>query len=186
VRNLLPLVMVGLVTVTLWWLFNADEEHPPDPSIFTAADKAAENGGMALDQVRIIQKRENRTLFELLAGSAAMTEDESETRLTGFSLLAHPTGAPPLTLAAETGTLGKERSEVTAHGRVVVYDGAGRGVLTDSLTMQDNGRKIVTDAPVRIYGPSFVIFGKGMVAYPDEETVELVSDVTAVFMPEDR
>jgi len=52
-----------------------------------------------------------------------------------------------------------------------------------SVFWDEENRMITTDDTVRVFGNNFVITGKGMVVWPDDEIVEFLSDVRAVFEP---
>ncbi|MBF0169501.1 MAG: LPS export ABC transporter periplasmic protein LptC [Nitrospinae bacterium] len=184
-RALLLALIAGVAGFTLWWLLaNGPEETPDGPGIPAPVQNGA--GGISLGEIRIVERRESRILFELMASSASISDDQTDASLFMFSLLAYPEGGEPLTIVANVGELRNNRTEIAAKGNVLVTDGQGRALLTESMVMYGRGERFETDDRVRALGPNFVITGVGMVAYPARKTVELKSDVTAVFMPENQ
>ncbi len=182
-RAFLLFLIAGVTGFTLWWIVSTPAVTVDDDLL---SPPASSGPGISMGEIRIAERRESQILFELMAQSAVVTEDQSDASLSMFSLVAYPEKGRTITFVADKGSLRNQRTEVYATGGIVAIDDMGRALITDSMTMYDKGERFETDDVVRIVGPQFVITGTGMVARPTLKTVELKSNVTALFMPGNR
>ncbi len=138
---------------------------------------------ITLSGVKLIEKKNNKPIMELMADRSTIALDESVTNLEDFTLVSYSDKMDDITLTAEKGVMVNSTHDVTASGNVLVRDKSGRALATGTLRWINAERKMITDDFVWIFGDNFVINGRGMVAKPDEETFELLNDVRLTFQP---
>ncbi len=177
-RTILVLFIAGLVVTTLWYLSGGLKSGGSGLVNTMGLNK---NRSMALHGVRLVKKKNNINEIELIAGNASMAVDKSRTILDNFSVLLGSKDMGDITFAAETGSIDSAGNDIEALNNVLIRDEMGRSLITDSLNLDNIKRVISTPDRVRIFGNNFLIAGSGMIAYIDEERVELLADVNAVF-----
>jgi len=176
-RIALILVILSVAGATGWLLFSTDS--PSDGEDERAL--SIQNEALALNGVRLFEKKYNSVVMELIASKGLISLDETRTDLEKFTLVSHTEKIGVITLTAEKGTMINATYDVTAEGNVLARDDKGRALLTDSLDWINSDRHIKTQDRVRIFGDRFVISGVGMVADTEAEKVEILSNVKAVF-----
>lgn len=174
------LILVALLVSgsILWYLSDAFDTIGPQ----FQGEISIEGDDIVALNVRMVEKKYNKPSLELTAERSVISADDTYTKMKNFTLVSHSEKAGEIILSAEDGAMINATKNISASGNVLVRDNLGRALSTDTLKWINSERRIVTDDDVRVYGRTFAITGKGMVAYPDEERVEILKDVHAVFL----
>jgi len=181
VRKGLIVVMIAVAVAVFWSLFTTGEKEPSSNPL--AALSLDEEGGMTLHGVKLVEKKNNINTMELLATKASVTGDGAteRTALTRFSVVSRSVDYGAVSFSAARGSISGNNKQVTAIGAVTLRDDKERTLITDSLYLNNDTRRVTTDDMVWIYGDGFLLHGRGLTANLDTEQVEIRNDVVAIF-----
>ncbi|VAX18051.1 hypothetical protein MNBD_NITROSPINAE02-1605 [hydrothermal vent metagenome] len=189
-RFVIFVLLLGLLGVIGWFIGISDVVE-----INTIGKEILRDTNVVLHGVRLVEKKYNKPSLQLVAAKSVSPLGEEKTYLERFTLISYsddtddskdkdtPFASRDLTISAENGVMMNETKDLEASGNVIVRDEKGRALITESLSWDQEGRVITTDGVVRVFGSNFVLTGTGMIVRPDDETVEILSDVKATFEP---
>jgi len=177
-RRLLALFVALIVVVMLWFIQASYFSNTID--IKRAA--VGWQKEMLMSGVHLVEKRDNDEVMEIKAEQAAVSANESQTRLMNFTLISHTQSSGPVTITANRGMVHNLTNNMTAEGAILVRDSKGRALVTDSMTWNTTGNEIWTNDWVYIFGSRFCVRAKGMVVDTKNETVTLLQNVVATFL----
>jgi LPS export ABC transporter protein LptC len=133
-----------------------------------------------IEDFRLTETNEGRTFFDLQAERAFVYEDshrievvrprvrfyDSDRRLTSI-------------LTADAGRVDTRSSNLTARGAVRVVTRDSTSLHTDSLVWVNAQRQVMTDADVRMEGPTGTIAGRGLVSDAELKRIDIRQTIQA-------
>ncbi len=128
---------------------------------------------------------DGRFLYAIRAGAAAENPDSGTIELSDVAISYGAADEVPWQITADRGSVSDDLEAVTLSGNVVAESlGETRAALaTDTLTVEPQRYRARTDARVTISVGERSISATGMLAFLDEDRIELRSNVRGRFLP---
>ncbi len=177
VRKILVLA-IAVFLIFISWIFVSS--NIPQPASLIAQSLLGEKE-MVIHGVRLVEKKNNNKTLEIKAERAVIFSGEDRTDLENFTMHSVGGKSGSITLIAGKGTLNNANNNMSAEGGVIVRDEKDRTLITDSLDWRRSENEIRTDDIVRLFGRGFIIKGRGMLVKVQDESFELLNEVTAIF-----
>ncbi len=183
-RGVLTLLLLATVTVGTWLLSLRGTEEVPE-----AADPSAIVSGYYMRDATVTGTGEDGDiLYRLHAAQATQAEDGGPVQLTDVSVRYSPEAAVPWSLTAASGVLEPASRKIVLSGDVrAVSEPDDNGEVTELATphleFDPRTKTASTRERVTIRIGEQRLSATGMLAFLQEDRVELKSNVSGKFMP---
>jgi len=125
----------------------------------------------AVEQFTITETRHGKTSWTLDAISAQIIETEKTAIVQSPKIMFYQEGKYVSTLVADRGRINTETYDIWGEEKCIVTTAKGERLETRNLHYRSDIRKIVTDEKVKLVRPQEIIYGRGMEATPDLESI---------------
>jgi len=133
-------------------------------------------GGSFIEDIRILQKKEGVTVWNLTASRADFVEGEDKAELSNISLLLPKN---EVVLYADKGVYNFSDKSFTTD-RAIKAEAKDYKITADSVDFEISSGDIKTGGRIQVEGKGFTVEGKGMKA-DAEQNVKIFNDVKATF-----
>lgn len=137
--------------------------------------------GLKLENIHYTQDDPDRGVKWVLdASRVKISEDKKNITFRDFQLRVKPEDPPSFKVEGKRGSYSRVSGRISLSGDVRGYSQDGYRLLTEHMEIDEIKGCLETDRPVKIFGPSFSIVGRGLFVNLREETFKIHSDVTTV------
>jgi LPS export ABC transporter protein LptC len=143
------------------------EEAPPIPE-------------QALEKFSITETEGGKPHWVLEASSAQIHEAEKRVLLQLPRVKFYQKGEYVSTLVAEQGRINTDTYDIWGEGKCTVTTARGESLDTSNLHYRSDVQKIVTDDKVKLTRPDETVYGQGMEATPDLQSIVIRNQRTEV------
>jgi len=151
----------------------------------TAIKEIIMGEGLMLKDIHYAQDNpEKGILWALDAQEMKSSGDKSLISFKGFRLKVQPKDGPPTELTGAKGDYSRDSGEINLWGNLEGVSGNGFKVTADHLLIHEKSGKITSDKPVKMMGPGFTVEGQGLFFDLKNETLKILSSVTATIEKE--
>jgi len=141
--------------------------------------------GLQLKDIHYVQDNPDEGLKWILdAKEVTFSEDRSSIAFQEFQLKVEPRNRSPIRLKGEKGDYAKDTGVINLRGNLELSSEDGFRMVTDQVRIHEKRRHLRTDQPVKIFGPSFSISGRGLFLDLDRERLQVLSDCKTVIKKE--
>ena len=175
-RNLLFLVLalvVSAVSVFVLRSFDGWEAATTFKSI-------PENVDLALENIKYTKTHDGKTLWTLVADSAAHSMEDSVIRVKNIRMVFFDPDLGDIVLTADQGEIIPQNKTVKVHYNVTVSSTSGTVVQTEYLEYVETTNSLHTDKMVRMNFNQFTVSGKGMEMDVEKRIIYLLGSVKAL------
>jgi LPS export ABC transporter protein LptC len=163
-----------LIVVTLY-LSRAYYEIIEAPFL---ADIGSEKG-LKLKNIHYIQNDPDEGMKWILdAKEVKFSKDRKFFSFKDFRLRLEPENKPSIELEGKKGDYNKNTGEINLHGDLRGNTANGYSIFTEHILFKQKEGYLETEEPVKIFGPSFSLAGRGLYFNLEKETLRIISDVT--------
>lgn len=134
------------------------DEHPAVPE-------------QAIESFSAAETKDGRRNWTLDAESAQIIETEKTAILSSPKIKFFQEGEYVSTLSSEKGRINTETYDIWGEGGCLLTTVKGERLETKNLHYRSDIKKIVTDDKVKLVRPNEIIYGEGMEATPDLESI---------------
>lgn len=125
----------------------------------------------AIEQFTVTETEAGKTHWVLNATSAQINEAEKRAVLQFPRIKFYEKGEYVSTLVAARGVINTQNYDIIGEGACTLDTAKGERLETSNMHYKSDVKKIVTDAPVKLIRADEIIYGTGMEATPDLETI---------------
>ncbi|OGS17921.1 MAG: LPS export ABC transporter periplasmic protein LptC [Elusimicrobia bacterium RIFOXYA2_FULL_50_26] len=125
----------------------------------------------AIEQFTVMETRHGKPSWTLDAASAQIIETEKIAIVQSPKIMFYQEGKYVSTLVAERGRINTETYDIWGEEKCIVTTAKGERLETRNLHYRSDIRKIITDEKVKLVRPQEIIYGQGMEATPDLESI---------------
>lgn len=175
---LLTIFCVSLVAVfaTLYFRSGGDTSgtKPAEQPLVTNAD-------MAMQTVRLVENRGERTEWELEADSSETFQEENLTVLKNVRATFYPEEQPVIHVSGREGRLSMDTKDMIIRGDVTVQSESGYALKTEELRYNAEKKQVETDQAVEMAQEGLFVQGVGLTVNIDGKSLVVRRDVKATF-----
>jgi len=135
--------------------------------------------GMSLKDIRLIEKKNNKTVIDLFSSNGTINQKSDIIDLTNVVATIEEPGKEPIRVFSDSGRYDKKKKELLLKGDTLVNLENGTNLNTDVLYWHGNKKIFTTDDFVVIQGNNFLLTGTGMILNSDPQNIQLKKDVSA-------
>ena len=106
--------------------------------------------------------------------------DKNSIAFNEFRLKVTPKDRPLIELTGARGDYSRDSGEINLWGNLEGFSGNGFKIFTDHILINEKSRQLTSDKPIKILGPFFSVDGRGLFVDLETETLNILTDVTAV------
>ncbi|MFW2331094.1 MAG: LPS export ABC transporter periplasmic protein LptC [Nitrospinota bacterium] len=133
-----------------------------------------------IQNIHLIEKENNNIIYEVMAREAFILQsNKSIMNLRDFTVIFYLATGREVTFIGRTGKIDSESKLFNIQDEAVIIDDLDRIMITSNLTASSITKFVVSDDPVLMLGPNFVIRGKGIKFDKENFKFTIQSDVTA-------
>lgn len=118
------------------------------------------------------------------AKEVRFSQDRDRVSFVNFILKVDRQDRPSLELRGDEGEYSKDSGLLHLWGNLEGWSGDGYRILTDQIVFDEKNRNLSNDRPVKIFGPYFLVEGRGLSVDLQKERFEVLSQVTAIVRKE--
>jgi LPS export ABC transporter protein LptC len=133
-----------------------------------------------LTGIYMIEEDQGKKTWELWADEAEIYNQGESIILNKIKALLYLEDNNKVKIRGDTGKIYGKTKDMELEGQVVIITQDGTSLLTDYLEWDAQNREMHSPNLVTIKGSGMEVKGKGMVGYPDSETLILKRDVEAI------
>ncbi len=149
------------------------------------AEEVLPGEGLKLKDVHYTQDDpEKGVQWVLDAKEVTFSGDKSFISFQDFVLKVTPKNRPPFELKGKRGNYSRDEGEIKLWGDLKGSSGNGYKISTEHVLVKEKIGHLITDMPVEIRGPFFLVTGKGLLIDLKRETLMIFSDVTTTITRE--
>jgi LPS export ABC transporter protein LptC len=173
-----PLMGVAILVVVVgFYLVQAQRNSPRKP---VEPDVSTEEG-LKLEDIHFTQDSpDDKVKWVLDAKEARLSKDKEVISFHRFRLRLEPQKRPRVELEGERGEYYRTSGEIRLQGGLKGTTEDGYSMVTQSAVYLDKQGRLETKDPIKITGPFFCVEGQGLQLNVEKETVQILSDVTAL------
>ena len=171
-----PLIGLGLLlTLVGFYLIKSGKEVIRE----TFSEEITPGEGLKLKDIHFVEdKADKGVIWTLDAKEMRSSGDKNSIFFNEFQLRVEPEGRPFLELKGKRGNYSRDSGEINLWGDLEVFSGNGFRFITEDVLINEKTGQLNTDKPVKIFGPSFSMEGRGLFVDFEAETLKILSDVT--------
>lgn len=142
----------------------------------TAADKSLNAPPLpeqAIENFSVTETEGGKPRWVLDASSAQILENKKRVLLQAPVIKFYEKGEYVSTLVAQKGRINTDNYDIWGDGQCTLDTAKGERLETSDLYYKSGAKKIVTREKVKLIRPNEVVYGKGMEASPDLETIKI-------------
>jgi LPS export ABC transporter protein LptC len=172
-----PLIGIGVVLIVVaLYLTRAYYEIIEVPFL---AGIGSEEEGLKLKNIHYTQNDPDEGMKWILdAMEVKFSKDMKFFSFKDFRLRLEPEERPSIDLEGKMGDYNKNTGEINLHGNLRGNTANGYSIFTQHILYKQNDGYLETEEPVKIFGPSFSLAGRGLYFNPEKEILRIISDVT--------
>lgn len=137
--------------------------------------------GIKLKDIQYSQDDPDKGLKWVLdAREVSFSEDRKALFFYDFHLRLEPENRPFFELKGNRGDYSRDSGTINLWGDLDGLSGNGYRIVTEHLMINEKSRQVSTEKPVKISGPFFTVAGRGLFVDLEQESFQVLSDVTTV------
>jgi LPS export ABC transporter protein LptC len=136
--------------------------------------------GFIIGEVHYNDPSYQGTRCVLDAVRVTLSKDKLLSSFDSFRLKLVPLNNPSIEIKGNKGVYDQNAKELNLRGNLQVSSDNGYSIYTEHITYSLKDGVLKSDEPVRIAGPFFSASGKGLLINPENNTYEIISDVTTL------
>jgi LPS export ABC transporter protein LptC len=142
------------------------------------SDMLLEKGVELTENITITQENPDKGVkWVLKAKKIGFSDNQTAYSGTDFLLKLEFKDGARIELKGEEGEYNRNSGEITLRGNVNGQTEDGYRFVTDHILYREEKGSIETDAPVKIYGPFFSVYGKGLDFNLEKGDLRILADV---------
>lgn len=127
----------------------------------------------AIEKFSVTETEAGKPHWVLEASSAQILENQKRVYLQSPVIKFYEKGNYVSTLVAQKGRINTENYDIWGEGQCTLDTAKGEKLETSNLYYRSDIKKIVTEDKVKLIRPNEVVYGKGMEASPDLESIKI-------------
>jgi len=137
--------------------------------------------GLKLEGIHYTQADPDRGIKWVLdAREVRFSGDKMTIFFNDFRLRVEPENRPLFKLKGKNGDYSRDSGEIKLWGDLEGFSGAGYRIRTDDILINEKSGHVSTDKPVKIFGATFSISGKGLFMDLKKKRFRILSDVVTI------
>jgi LPS export ABC transporter protein LptC len=170
--------IVLLLLVAALYMFGAQESIVEEPK---STDTVMEKGVDLLEKISFSGGDPERgEKWVLSAKKVRVSDDQTVYSGIDFGFKLELRDGTHIELKGDKADYDSSRGEIFLQGGLNGQTSKGYRIVTDHLLYKEKNGYLVTDAPVKIFGPFLSVSGRGLYFNPEEEILRVLSDVTTL------
>jgi LPS export ABC transporter protein LptC len=166
-----------LLLVVAFFLIKPGKEVLQKPAVHEPPPRE----GLKLEGIHYTQADPDRGIKWVLdAREVRFSGDKMTIFFNDFRLRVEPENRPLFKLKGKNGDYSRDSGEIKLWGDLEGFSGAGYRIRTDDILINEKSGHVSTDKPVKIFGATFSISGKGLFMDLKKKRFRILSDVVTI------
>jgi LPS export ABC transporter protein LptC len=166
-----------LLLVVGFFLIKPGKEVAQEPIVH----ETLPGDGLKLEGIHYTQDDPDKGIKWVLdAREVRFSGDKTTLSFHDFRLRIEPENRAIFKLKGKRGDYSRDSGEIKLWGDLEGFSGAGYRIKTDDILINEKSGYVSTDKPVKIFGPSFSISGKGLFMDLKKKRLRILSDVVTI------
>lgn len=166
-----------LLLVVAFFLIKPGKEVVQEPVV----RETRPGEGLKLEGIHYTQADPDKGIKWVLdAREVRFSGDKTTISFDDFRLRIEPENRPLFKLKGKKGDYSRDSGEIKLRGDLEGFSGAGYRIRTDDILINEKSGYISTDEPVKIFGTTFSISGKGLFMDLKKKRFRILSDVVTI------
>jgi len=146
-----------------------------------AAPKILPGEGLKLEGIHYTHADPDKGIKWVLdASEVRFSGDKTTIFFNDFRLRVEPENKPHFKLKGKKGDYSRDSGEIKLAGDLEGFSGAGYRIRTDDILINEKSGHVSTDKPVKIFGTTFSMSGKGFFMDLKNKRFKILSDVVTI------
>ncbi len=169
--------LAGLLLVVAFFLIKPGKEVVRGPVV----PETRPEEGLKLEGIHYTQDDPDKGIKWVLdAREVSFSGDKATISFNDFRLRIEPENRPLFKLKGKKGDYSRDSGEIKLKGDLEGFSGAGYRIRTDDILINEKSGYVSTDKPVKIFGTTFSMSGKGFFMDLKKKRFRVLSDAVTI------